>query len=560
MTDRIAFKVQGATPKDGFLLAPNGRSVLRISNRAQSLLSSATNSAYVPKGKDEQTFFLRLLDLGLAKANLVADEYAPSGNEIFGSEIQVSFVVPHYNDTDGLTKTLWSIFDYSKSTRLPLSIEVIVVDDHSLSDRDFESAVEEFTRGIHALDEKGRVQISTVRLPLNSGPARARNVGAAAARESILVFIDCGVNFDAAIDNLLHLVAKSIAEVAAPRITLDKADKRQNGLLIYQRLQFPLDVGKTSGSVGRGGPSYVPSTLLLVASATFLHHGGFDESFRYGEDVDFVKRVSNSGGRCYYDSDVSATHPPRGSLSSLANQAFNYGTSMAPLHRSTKGEIYQFPRGWTNLALFSTTYGHLLTLAAQSARKLRRQKANQKTNPPQNIAITQRDDNLSALRRSFGSIDLAVKIVIIASTIAFRSNQVGAHNSPIRALLDSRAKSNGSKIDFDEHMPGVRSRKRVAIVRYITLSVLFEYLIHLALSSIELLERESEEAEGSIQRGRDGEQSKHRSYRAPLLRPRQLLKLTSTTTVSIVFDISYSAGVIWGSWREKLLPYHKKRR
>lgn len=62
---------------------------------------------------------------------------------------------------------------------------------------------------------------------------------------------------------------------------------------------------------------------------TFLHVGGYDESFSHNEDAEYDKRLVRSGGRIFLDADIRLSYLPRATVSSLARQYFNYGKGRA---------------------------------------------------------------------------------------------------------------------------------------------------------------------------------------------------------------------------------------
>jgi succinoglycan biosynthesis protein ExoA len=62
---------------------------------------------------------------------------------------------------------------------------------------------------------------------------------------------------------------------------------------------------------------------------TFLHVGGYDETFSHNEDAEFDKRLAHSGGRIFLDADIRLAYTPRASLGALAKQYFNYGKGRA---------------------------------------------------------------------------------------------------------------------------------------------------------------------------------------------------------------------------------------
>jgi hypothetical protein len=61
--------------------------------------------------------------------------------------------------------------------------------------------------------------------------------------------------------------------------------------------------------------------------------GGFDESLRFGEDVDLVWRLGSAGHTVRYEPAATATEATRATPAAWARQRFDYGTSAAPLAR-----------------------------------------------------------------------------------------------------------------------------------------------------------------------------------------------------------------------------------
>jgi hypothetical protein len=78
--------------------------------------------------------------------------------------------------------------------------------------------------------------------------------------------------------------------------------------------------------------SYVPSAALVVRAKTFKELNGFQESLRYGEDVDFVWRAIDNNWQCRYDPYVVCLHRNRNSWRELARQRMSYGEAAATLY------------------------------------------------------------------------------------------------------------------------------------------------------------------------------------------------------------------------------------
>ncbi len=62
---------------------------------------------------------------------------------------------------------------------------------------------------------------------------------------------------------------------------------------------------------------------------TFLHIGGYDETFSHNEDAEFDTRLRKAGGQIYLDADIRLVYLPRATVTSLARQYFNYGKGRA---------------------------------------------------------------------------------------------------------------------------------------------------------------------------------------------------------------------------------------
>lgn len=62
---------------------------------------------------------------------------------------------------------------------------------------------------------------------------------------------------------------------------------------------------------------------------SFWSLGGYDETFSHNEDAEYDERLRASGGKIFLDATIRIQYVPRGSLTSLAAQYFNYGKGRA---------------------------------------------------------------------------------------------------------------------------------------------------------------------------------------------------------------------------------------
>ena len=86
----------------------------------------------------------------------------------------------------------------------------------------------------------------------------------------------------------------------------------------------------------------------------FRRIGGYDESFSHNEDAEYDLRLTKAGGDVYLDADIRSIYTPRGSVSSLAKQYFNYGKGRARtvLKHAVRPKIRQMLPVFAVLAIF----------------------------------------------------------------------------------------------------------------------------------------------------------------------------------------------------------------
>ncbi|MEP6300252.1 MAG: glycosyltransferase family 2 protein, partial [Ilumatobacter sp.] len=93
-----------------------------------------------------------------------------------------------------------------------------------------------------------------------------------------------------------------------------------------------LDLGAEPARIRVGTRvSYVPAAAIVVRAAAFDDVGGFDETLRFGEDVDFVWRLDAAGWTCRYEPGSTVWHEPRPDRIGRLRQQVGYGSSAAPL-------------------------------------------------------------------------------------------------------------------------------------------------------------------------------------------------------------------------------------
>jgi len=260
--------------------------LLRLTPSGIELLSEMRDGAAVSDARSG-ALARRLVDAGLAHPR-------PPGST---ASDDVGVVVPVRDRADELDRCLASL----------TGLDVTVVDDGS-----------EDPRSVAAV--AARHGATLVRRKSCGGPAAARNTGLGATEHSLVAFVDsdCEIDAGALLAVAGHLADPCVA-AAAPRIR-------------EQRASSPLDLGPDEALVlARGRVSYLPTTAVVVRRTALDAVGGFDESLRYGEDVDLVWRLVAAGWSVRYDPSVHAQHVAPSSVLARAARRYRYGTSAGPL-------------------------------------------------------------------------------------------------------------------------------------------------------------------------------------------------------------------------------------
>ena len=261
-----------------------------------------------PVGSDpsRQTVARRLLDGGLAH---------PAPVDV--PDLTVTIVVPVKDDPDGLRALLGSVEDAT----------VVVVDDGSADQATVRQIV-----------DRSGAPATVLRHERSRGPAAARNTGWRAATTDLVAFVDADVVLPpGSLPPLVAHFADERVAAVAPRIR-----GRANGHNVidrYERHRSPLDLGPSPARVvPRGKVSYVPTATVLFRRSVLVELGGFDESLRFGEDVDLVWRAA-ADHVVRYEPSVEVEHDNRPDWPALLRQRFEYGSSAAHLDRRHPGQV-----------------------------------------------------------------------------------------------------------------------------------------------------------------------------------------------------------------------------
>ncbi|WP_216897733.1 mycofactocin biosynthesis glycosyltransferase MftF [Nocardia alni] len=179
---------------------------------------------------------------------------------------------------------------------------------------------------------------ATIRHTTARGPAAARNAGYRCARTDLVAFLDSDTTPEPGwLNTVVPLFDDPDVAAVAPRIRA-----RRTGIVGgYESRSSCLDMGPEPANVHPGGRvRYVPTAALVVRRAALDAVGGFDETLRYGEDVDLVWRLVAAGYVVRYQPDSVVWHSPRGTVREWLVQRIAYGSSAAPLARRHPGLLY----------------------------------------------------------------------------------------------------------------------------------------------------------------------------------------------------------------------------
>ncbi len=178
--------------------------------------------------------------------------------------------------------------------------------------------------------------VDVVRHSTSSGPAAARNTGwrhvvekASDPGDLVVLFLDGGVKITpGALETLAGHFEDPEVAAAAPRVASTPGPAP---LERYEVFFSPLDLGPHPSLVGPSRSiTYVPTACLAIRASSLVELDGFDETFRYGEDVDLVWRLAEEQ-QVRYEPMAVVYHAPRASVLAFAEQRFRYASAAAPL-------------------------------------------------------------------------------------------------------------------------------------------------------------------------------------------------------------------------------------
>ena len=319
--------------------------IFRFSSAARSVLEALENQKEV--SNSSTSTIQRLLDAGAVHPILDSMETSLKPSD-------VTVVIPVHNEDELRLNALIS--------QLSSTHEVLIIDDGSTTP---------------LADINGA---RVIRREVAGGPAAARNTAIDFVTTSITFFLDADTSLvDDSWTNLLAHFEDSSVGVVAPRISSEPGSTL---LQRYETSESPLDLGSEPARIRKNSRvSYVPTAALMIRTDLLRVHRGFDESLRYGEDVDLVWRLLEADVVCRYEPATVVRHSPRASLLDAWKQRVSYGSAAAPLNQRHPGAATPLRiNRWSALAWSAFAIGHPLiglTIGAGSTVALERKISSQ---------------------------------------------------------------------------------------------------------------------------------------------------------------------------------------
>jgi glycosyltransferase involved in cell wall biosynthesis len=235
--------------------------------------------------------------------------------------MKVSVVIAMYNAQDSILSCLQAL-----AAQECLPAEVIVVDNNS-------------TDQSKDIVQKAVLSLSKLKIVLcheiQKGPSATRNKGAALAQGDILAFTDADcIAHPSWIKNIRTAFEKEPSLDAVGGI--NKLTGQATTTMEKFLLPFWLSPHLTKGIVSKKDDFFAEKFIVpfncAFKKSFFVSLGGFDASFKTGEDIDITLRaVDKKGHLIAWDPSIMVYHQQRISFKKLLKKVFNYGEGLAHL-------------------------------------------------------------------------------------------------------------------------------------------------------------------------------------------------------------------------------------
>lgn len=276
------------------------------------------------------------IPINLGQSIAVAHSFKSPGN--------VSFVIPVFNDFNGLVRSLNSL------EQVAMTKPVVVIDDGS------EPSIKKKMREFMASRPKNYHFID---LEKNLGAAHARNIGVSMTSTDWIAFVDCDCELA---PNFLAQAMSAIQNSGPDCVAVCGTVKGTGGNEIAE---FMDQQGIMNPPLGDdGGPLAIITANSFVYRPAFDAVEGFDESFpgAGGEDIDLGIRLRTTGS-IILNKDQIARHwfPPQ--LAIFRQRFKRYGRAARLLERKWSGD-------WAPKPFLATNSRHQMLADIQYAEML----------------------------------------------------------------------------------------------------------------------------------------------------------------------------------------------
>lgn len=243
------------------------------------------------------------------------------------SSLAVSVIIPAYNASQTLPQTLAAL----TANAFGESAEIIVVDDGST---DNTSAV------ARAFD------VRLITLKQNVGAARAKNIGARAARGGLLFFTDADILTP---PDILARLARAFQTCACDGVVglLDETIPYVNWASQFKNLWMNFTYARFAGG-DRIGLFY--TSAAAMRRDCFLQLGGFDENYRgasTAEDTEFGQRAWGAGANIVLEPSLRVQHLKRYTAANVLDEDFKRARALALMRLRKRGTPF-----FTSVPLF----------------------------------------------------------------------------------------------------------------------------------------------------------------------------------------------------------------
>lgn len=234
------------------------------------------------------------------------------------SDLSVSVVIISKNEERTLTRCVESALSQTHPVE-----EVIIIDGNST---DSSIAI---ARGIAKRNHRVRLTIESIDSP-HSGPAAARNLGAAQSSGDLILFMNADVFVDVRYVSRLIEEMEERSLVAAAGLRWNVGESRVAGLM---NVHYALNYNSSQRTLD--DPAFLSGDAVLIRAASFRSVGGYDPEMPSGEDADIGYRLKGVGHRLGYVSELTIWHEGQhyGTFSAWVKQMEWYGRGAAALVR-----------------------------------------------------------------------------------------------------------------------------------------------------------------------------------------------------------------------------------